>query len=64
MTGITEYSVNNSSYLVVDGSVILPTDEEKYQETDDSSSEVESDDETVEETESTCMCKGTNKNNC
>lgn len=51
MTGITEYSVNNSSYLVVDGSVILPTDEEKYQETDDSSSEVESDDETVEETE-------------
>ena len=62
VTGVTEYSVNNSSYLVVDGSVILPTDEETYPDTDDSSLEIESDDETLEDTER-YMCKGTDKNN-
>ena len=45
MTGISEYSVNNSTYHVADGSVILQTDDEKYRDIDDSLSEVESDDE-------------------
>lgn len=27
MTGISEHTVNNSSYLIADGSVILPDDD-------------------------------------
>ena len=48
MTGISEYSANNSTYQVADGSIILQTDNEKYQDTDDSMSESESDDQTEE----------------
>lgn len=50
MTAISEHTVNNSSYLIADGSVILPDDDSKYQDTDDSMSESDSDDE-IEETE-------------
>ena len=46
VTGIAEYSVNNISYQVADGSVVIQTDNEKYQGTDDSMSESESDDQT------------------
>lgn len=48
MTGISEYSANHSTYQVADGSIILQTDNEKYQDTDDSMSERESDDHTEE----------------
>ena len=48
MTGISEYSANNSTYQVADGSVILQADDEKYQDTDDSMSKSESDDQTEE----------------
>lgn len=47
VTGVLE---NSQNIHVADGSVILQMDDEKYQETDDSLSEFESDDET-EETE-------------
>lgn len=50
MTGISEHTVNNSTYLIADGSVILPNDGTKYQDTDDSMSESDSGDE-IEETE-------------
>lgn len=50
MTGISEHTVNNSTYLIADGSVILPNDDTKYQDTDDSMSESDSGDE-IEETE-------------
>lgn len=46
MTGVSQYSVNNSSYIVADGSVIVQSDAEKYQDSDDSISESESDDDT------------------
>lgn len=46
VTGIAEYSVNNISYQVTDGSVVIQTDNEKYHGTDDSMSESESDDQT------------------
>ena len=42
VTGISEYSANNSNYQVTNGSVTLQTDNEKYQVTDDSMSESES----------------------
>lgn len=48
VTGISEYSANNSNYQVVDGSVILQTDNEKHQDTDNSVSVSESDDQTEE----------------
>ena len=47
VTGVLE---NSQNIHVADGSVILQMDDEKYQDTDDSLSEFESDDET-EETE-------------
>jgi len=50
VTGISEHTVNNSTYLIADGSVILPNDDTKYQDTDDSMSESDSGDE-IEETE-------------
>lgn len=55
MTGISEHTVNNSSYLIADGSVILPDDDTKYQDTDDSMSESDSGDE-IEETERYTYC--------
>ena len=39
MTGITEVSVNNTSYQIMNGSVILPSEAEKYQDSEESSSE-------------------------
>lgn len=55
VTGISEHTVNNSSYLIADGSVILPDDDTKYQDTDDSMSESDSGDE-IEETERYTYC--------
>ena len=53
VTGISE---NSQNIHVADGSVILQTDDDKYRDTDGSSSEGESDDETEETERYVCKC--------
>ena len=45
VTGISEFSVNNSTYQVADDSVILQNDAEKYEDSDESISDSDSSDE-------------------
>lgn len=43
VTGISEFSVNNSTYQVANDSVILQNDSEKYQDSDNPLSDSDSD---------------------
>lgn len=45
VTGITEFSVNDSTYHIAGDSVIITSDGDKYQDSDDSISDYQSSDE-------------------